>query len=190
MTEKNKAFWDRFVFKHRVSRLSASRLIYYLTNGGGKGGYNYPITIPGRSAMDQPIDLPAYKVDLLVNTCFNHCSDRTILNIPKIVKAIIHIWGISTDEAMIKATYLLAGLTAANNLADHLNSKEYNVIITKIEILKGIVDNNLLEELTNEITVLLSNYVSSGALSIEQVNSFKVSANIILARKKSNLRIE
>jgi hypothetical protein len=190
-TEKSKAFWDRFIFKHTVSRLSISGIMSYLTSGHKNSLVNYNIDIPGANEINGiDVDFPIYKIELLISVCYSSCSDRTVMNLPLIVKAIIYIWKVNIDQAIIKTASLLAGIVAAKELTEKLNSKEFNAIHSKIELLNGIQDDKLVEEMVQDISILLSVYQSNGTLTVDQVTALKVTINLTLSRKKSYVRIE
>jgi MoxR-like ATPase len=166
-------FFDRFIIKYNVSRLSIAQINSLFDK------YDYDKTktvdeivlnIPDRADLDK-ITISSDKMNKFLNAVYSHLSDRTLTYSYDIVKAIMYIWKISQDKALIKAAELLVNKSASNLLAQSLYSPEMKSIMNDIEILEMSKDDKDLTSLIKTVTDKISISLSNGSIDHSQAQT-------------------
>lgn len=166
--EVNSPFWDRFILKMQVNRVSAGELLSYY--GAGDKGFKDSLTVsvPTRDEINA-ISLSTNKLDKFLSVAYNKLSDRTLSFVPFLTKAISLIWGYSIDKALIKLTSILIDGSASSELQNKLYSPEIKNILTKIETLVSYNNEAGLKQAIVEIEGLIAGYASKGIINHEDV---------------------
>lgn len=169
--ERANPFWDRFILKCTLPRMTVDQLLDYHSSGHKMFRQKVSIKVPTAEEMEKGTGktVPGYKMAKLVALCYDHCSDRTISFLPRIITAVSFIWGGNVDNALIKTAEILLGGTLAGQLANEIISKEMKVIADKIQLIPGITDMTTLSRIVQEIQVLVTNYSKDKKLAPESI---------------------
>ena len=163
--EINSPFWDRFMLKMNVSRVSAGQMNTYYANGAKNYNNKIQIGIPNKAELDA-ITVPASKLEKFLEVGYKHLSDRTLTFVPHLTKAVSLIWNISVDKALIKVASIMINNSAASDLQSKLYSNEIKNIMTKMESLQSYNTEETLNQALVEIEGLISGYASTGKIKI------------------------
>lgn len=135
--EENNPFWDRFVLKHRLTRLTKSQMLQYYQM---KTKAPVELKLPDETELQNFIS-GSITQDLLrqfVEITYKDMSDRTLSYIPKIIAAVSFVYDMNVKKATIKACELLTSPDIAKNLAVKLEPKAISDIRNKIDYIKSL----------------------------------------------------
>jgi MoxR-like ATPase len=177
--EKGSPFWDRFMLKHTVNRVSAGEMIKYYNKGGRDYREKFNIGIPNKQEINE-VDIPVAKLEKYMEVGYNHSSDRTLTFVPTLSKAISYIWDISVDKALVKTAQIMIDQTAGSELQNKLMSPEVKAVMSKVEMLHSYQTNEQLELAIAEIEGLVNTYATRGIMDSGQVNEIEISMQYIL----------
>lgn len=166
--ELENPFWDRFLVKYTVERIKSSDI--YKKAWMNKS-YEFELNIPEEDDMEK-IDLDSRMMKIFADQIYKNVSDRTMMAVPKITKAIKFIWEYSDAEAIMKACELICP-SESNNLSSKLEDPLIVSIKTKIKNIPSISEADMLlsniQSIENEISQLRSNPVYS--IKSEELNN-------------------
>jgi MoxR-like ATPase len=135
--EATNPFWDRFVIKHSVSRLTKTQMLqYYGKNAKAPVELNLPEEADILKFIDESIS-----PDLLrsfLDVTYDVLSDRSLSYIPRIIAAVSFVFDVNVKKAAIKACEILASAERAKNLAGKLEPAEISNIRNKIEYINSL----------------------------------------------------
>jgi len=131
--EADSPFWDRFILKTSVSRLSAGQITDYYRSGEKKYSKEIIINIPDEEDI-KDIQLSEKYLTQFLAVVYSKCSDRTLTFVPTLVKYTSLIYDISIKESFIKVAEFLTDVTKAQELANILN-KDLDDVYNKIKTL-------------------------------------------------------
>lgn len=177
--EKGSPFWDRFMLKHTVNRVSAGEMVKYYNKGGREYREKFNIGIPNKVEINE-IEIPAAKLEKYLEVGYQHSSDRTLTFVPTLSKAVSYIWDISVDKALVKTAQIMIDQTAGSELQNKLMSPEVKAVMSKVEMLHSYQTNEQLELAIAEIEGLINTYASRGIMDVGQVGEIEVSMQYIL----------
>jgi MoxR-like ATPase len=177
--EKNSPFWDRFMLKHTVNRVSAGEMIKYYNKGGREYREKFTIGIPNKAEINE-VDIPVTKLEKYMEVGYNHSSDRTLTFVPTLSKAVSYIWDISVDKALVKTAQIMIDQTAGSELQNKLMSPEVKAVMSKVEMLHSYQTNEQLELAIAEIEGLVNTYATRGIMDSGQVGEIEISMQYIL----------
>lgn len=177
--EKGSPFWDRFMLKHTVNRVSAGEMVKYYNKGGRDYREKFNIGIPNKAEINE-VDIPAAKLEKYLEVGYQHSSDRTLTFVPTLSKAVSYIWDISVDKALVKTAQIMIDQTAGSELQNKLMSPEVKAVMSKVEMLHSYQTNAQLELAIAEIEGLVNTYASRGIMDAGQVGEIEVSMQYIL----------
>jgi MoxR-like ATPase len=177
--EKNSPFWDRFMLKHTVNRVSAGEMIKYYNKGGREYREKFTIGIPNKAEINE-VEIPVTKLEKYMEVGYNHSSDRTLTFVPTLSKAVSYIWDISVDKALVKTAQIMIDQTAGSELQNKLMSPEVKAVMSKVEMLHSYQTNEQLELAIAEIEGLVNTYATRGIMDSGQVNEIEISMQYIL----------
>jgi MoxR-like ATPase len=177
--EKNSPFWDRFMLKHTVNRVSAGEMIKYYNKGGRDYRERFNIGIPNKQEINE-VEIPVTKLERYMEVGYNHSSDRTLTFVPTLSKAVSYIWDISVDKALVKTAQIMIDQTAGSELQNKLMSPEVKAVMSKVEMLHSYQTNEQLELAIAEIEGLVNTYATRGIMDSGQVNEIEISMQYIL----------
>jgi MoxR-like ATPase len=135
--EENNPFWDRFVLKHKLSRLTKSQILQYYQM---KTKAPVDLKLPDENELQSFIN-GSITQDLLrhfVEVTFKDMSDRTLSYVPRIIAAVSFVYDMSVKKATIKTCELLTSPEVAKNLASKLEPKAISDIRNKIDYIKTL----------------------------------------------------
>ena len=178
--EENSPFWDRFILKKTVNRVSAGELVTYFNKGGKEFNEKIEINIPTKAEV-AAINLPINKIEKYLEVAYSHCSDRTLTFVPTLTKSISQIWEESMDKALMRTANIMIGTAASSELQDKLMSTEVKSLLSKIEVLWSINDSTVIEAHLSEIETLIKGYASQGKMDESQVQEIESSIQYILS---------
>ena len=177
--EKNSPFWDRFMLKHTVNRVSAGEMIKYYNKGGRDYRERFNIGIPNKQEINE-VEIPVTKLERYMEVGYNHSSDRTLTFVPTLSKAVSYIWDISVDKALVKTAQIMIDQTAGSELQNKLMSPEVKAVMSKVEMLHSYQTNEQLELAIAEIEGLVNTYATRGIMDSGQVGEIEISMQYIL----------
>jgi hypothetical protein len=191
--EANSPFWDRFMLKHTVNRVSAGELTKYYTKGAREYREKFNINIPSKDEMNQ-IVIPVNKLEKYLEVGYSHCSDRTLTFVPTLSKAVTYVWNVSIDKALVKTAQIMISQTAGSELQNKLMSQEVKTVMSKVDMLQSYKTNDQLELAIGEIESLINAYTQRNQMDESQVQEIEMSISYVLdnhpARKEKQLTDE
>ena len=177
--EADSPFWDRFMLKMTVNRVSAGELVKYYNKGARDYKEKFQIGIPTKTEIDS-FEVPANKLEKYLEVGYQHSSDRTLTFVPSLTKAVSFIWDISLDKAMVKTAQIMISQTAGSELQNKLMSPEVKAVMSKVEMLHSYNSNEQLELAVAEIESLINTYTSRGIMDVSQVEEIELSMQYLL----------
>jgi MoxR-like ATPase len=177
--EADSPFWDRFMLKMQVNRVSAGELVKYYTKGARDYREKFNIGIPSNQEIDS-LEVPVNKLEKYLEVGYQHSSDRTLTFVPKLTKAVSYIWDISLDKALVKTAQIMIGQSAGSELQNKLMSPEVKAVMSKVEMLHSYNSNEQLELAVAEIESLVNTYTSRGIMDETQVEEIELSMQYII----------
>jgi MoxR-like ATPase len=154
--ELENPFWDRFLITYEVNRIKVADIY----NEAWKGNrYELTLNIPETSDLDATT-LDAKMMKTFAKEIYKAVSDRTMIAVPEIVKAVKHIWSFGDAEAIMKACEFVCP-DKVQALSAKLEDPAIVSVKTKIKELPNIEDSDVLmtsiQTIENEIAQLSSN---------------------------------
>jgi MoxR-like ATPase len=177
--EKGSPFWDRFMLKHTVNRVSAGEMVKYYNKGGRDYREKFNIGIPNKVEISE-VEIPTAKLEKYLEVGYQHSSDRTLTFVPTLSKAVSYIWDISVDKALVKTAQIMIDQTAGSELQNKLMSPEVKAVMSKVEMLHSYQTNAQLELAIAEIEGLINTYAGRGIMDAGQVGEIELSMQYIL----------
>lgn len=165
-------FWDRFLLKVTVNRLPAGDLIKYY-RGGDKGFKSkVKVNVPTMEQINK-VTVPVDKLEKFMNVAYKACSDRTLTFVPNMARAIVLIYNVSVDKALIKTCELLIDKTTAEKLSKELLSAEKRAVMDKVDMIQGMSNESQIEKAMEDIERMVGNYAAQGKFSTSDINELK-----------------
>lgn len=177
--EINSPFWDRFMLKMTVNRVSAGEMSKYYSKGARNYRESFKIGIPNDAELSS-LEIPTNKLDKYLEVGYTKSSDRTLTFVPKLTKAVSFVWDISIDKALVKTAQIMIGQTAGSELQNKLMSPEIKAVMSKVEMLHSHSNNEALELAVAEIESLINAYTTRGVMDQGQVEEIELSMQYIL----------
>ncbi len=177
--ERDSPFWDRFMLKMEVSRVSAGEMSKYYAKGAREYRESFKIGIPNKAEMTT-VEIPSKKLDKYLEVGYTKSSDRTLTFVPNLAKAVSYIWDISVDKALVKTAQIMIDQTAGSELQNKLMSAEVKAVMSKVEMLQSHTTNEQLELAVAEIESLVNAYTTRGLLDEGQVEEIEMSMQYII----------
>ena len=177
--EKDSPFWDRFMLKMTVGRVSAGDMSKYYAKGARNYRESFKIGIPSQAELDT-VEISSNKLDKYLEVGYQHSSDRTLTFVPKLTKAVSYVWDISVDKALVKTAQIMISQAAGSELQNKLMSPEVKALMSKVEMLHSHSNNEALELAVAEIESLINAYATRGVIDEGQVEEIEVSMQYIL----------
>lgn len=178
--EKDSPFWDRFMLKMKVNRVSAGELVKYYNKGARNYREKFSIGIPSVTEIES-FDIPTPKLEKYLEVGYNSSSDRTLTFVPKLTKAVSYIWDVSIDKALVKTAQIMIDQKAGSELQNKLMSAEVKAVMSKVEMLQSYSTNEQLELAIADIESLINTYVTRGIMDETQVEEIELSMQYILS---------
>lgn len=170
--EMGSPFWDRFPLKCEVSRITSTQLLKYFEEGGEQREQIITLKIPEFKDMESLV-IPQEKMEKFLGVAYEHCSDRTLVMVPKIVKAITFIWRCSLDKAFIKCAELLINKSAASKLSQELLSPEMKIIHNAIQMIQVADSEDRRKQEIENVKNLVTKYLKEGKITPDQIREME-----------------
>jgi len=178
--EVGSPFWDRFMLKMTVNRVSAGELAKYYQKGARDYREKFNISVPNKAEIDS-LEIPANKLEKYLEVGYTNSSDRTLTFVPGLAKAVSYIWDISVDKALVKTAQIMISQSAGSELQNKLMSPEVKAVMSKVEMLNSYTTNEQLELAIAEVESLINTYTTRGIMDETQVNEIELSLQYILS---------
>ncbi len=178
--EQDSPFWDRFMLKMTVNRVSAGDMVKYYTKGARDYKEKFTIGVPNLTEIDS-LEIPVNKLEKYLEVGYQHSSDRTLTFVPRLAKAVSYIWDISVDKALVKTAQIMIGQNAGSDLQNKLMTPEVKAVMSKVEMLHSYTTNEQLELSIADIESLINTYVSRNIMDETQVEEIEMSMRYILS---------
>ena len=182
-------FWDRFMLKMTVNRVSAGELVKYFEKGARDYREKFNIGVPNKQEIND-LTVPTNKLEKYLEVGYQHSSDRTLTFVPSLTKAVSYIWDISLDKALVKTAQIMISQSAGSELQNKLMSPEVKAVMSKVEMLHSFNSNEQLELATAEIEALINTYTSRGIMDESQVEEIEISMNYIMQNHPARLEYQ
>ena len=177
--EANSPFWDRFMLKMTVNRVSPGEMSKYYSKGARNYREKFTIGIPNQAEMDS-LEVPSSKLDKYLEVGYQYSSDRTLTFVPRLTKAVSFVWDYSIDKALVKTAKIMINQTAGSELENKLLSPEVKAVMSKVEMLHSHSNNEALELAVAEIESLINAYATRGVMDVNQVAEIEGTIQVIL----------
>jgi MoxR-like ATPase len=177
--EANSPFWDRFILKMQVGRVSAGEMSKYYQKGTRDYREKFDISIPNKDEISA-IEITTSKLEKYLEVGYQSSSDRTLTFVPTLAKSISYIWDISIDKALVKTAQIMINQSAGSELSNKLMNSEMKAIMSKVEMLHSYSTSEQLELAIAEIESLINTYATRGAIDESQVSEIETSMSYIL----------
>jgi len=177
--EMGSPFWDRFMLKLKVNRVTAGELVKYYEKGAREYREKFAIGIPNKTELST-LEVPVKKMEKYLEVGYQASSDRTLTFVPGLTKAVSYIWDISIDKALVKTAQIMIGQTAGSELQNKLMSPEVKAVMSKVEMLRSHNTSEALELAVAEIESLINTYASRGMMDQGQVEEIELSMQYVL----------
>lgn len=177
--EVNSPFWDRFILKMQVGRVSAGEMTKYYQKGVREYREKFDIGIPNKEEISA-IEIPTNKLEKYLEVGYQSSSDRTLTFVPSLAKSISYIWDISVDKALVKTAQIMINQSAGSELSNKLMNAEMKAVMSKVEMLHSYSTSEQLELAIAEIESLINTYATRGAIDESQVGEIETSMSYIL----------
>ena len=177
--EADSPFWDRFMLKMTVNRVTAGELVKYYKKGARDYREVFKIGVPSATEIAS-LDIPVNKLEKYLEVGYQHSSDRTLTFVPRLARAVSYIWDISIDKSLVKTAQIMIGQSAGSELQNKLMSAEVKAVMSKVEMLHSYTNNEQLELAVAEIEGLVNTYTTRGIMDITQVEEIETSMQYLL----------
>jgi MoxR-like ATPase len=177
--EAGSPFWDRFMLKMTVNRVSAGEMARYYDKGARSYSEKFSIGIPSKAEMST-VEVPSKKLEKYLEVGYTKSSDRTLTFVPNLTRAVSYIWDISVDKSLVKTAQIMIDQTAGSELQNKLMSPEVKAVMSKVEMLHSHSNNEALELAVAEIESLINAYATRGVMDSGQVEEIELSMQYIL----------
>ena len=177
--EVNSPFWDRFMIKMQVSRISAGDMVKYHSKGGKDYLQTIKINVPNKAEL-KDVTLSPSRIEKFIEVSYDKTTDRTLTFVPRLAAGIHYIWDVSLDKALVKLAEMMVDKAASTRLNDMLTSMEMKILMSKIDMLKSYHDQTSLSLAVKEIEDLTATYISNGKLASEDAETIDATMTIVL----------
>lgn len=178
--ERDSPFWDRFMLKMTVNRVSAGEMLQYYDQGGREYKNSVTLNIPNKDEMAS-VAITPNKMEKFLEVAYAKTTDRTLTFVPNMAKAVSFIWDLSVDKALIKTADIMIDKDASSQLMNLLVSKEVKSLLKEIDNLYSIKDPAEIDLAIAKIEGMASGFASSGRIDEQQLDEVEAALNYVLA---------
>lgn len=180
--EVNGPFWDRFVLKSKLERITKAQIMgYYKLQQSGIPAKSIVINVPNGKDINA-LNLDINKLNKFIDVCYSALSDRTLSYVPSIVGAVSLVYNFSINKSMIKACDILLGQDKAKELSKILEPKEITDIRGEIELIGTIRDYDIITSSISQIENRITNVVNTGIINQEDIKELVDELNYVLSQ--------
>jgi MoxR-like ATPase len=173
-------FWDRFILKTTVGRISHGEMVKYFDKGGKNYKETIKIGIPTKAEINSTT-IPTTKLEKYLEVAYTKSTDRTLTFVPDLTKAVTYVWDISVDKALVKVAEMMIGKDASSELNNKIMSPELKALLTKATMLQSLNSQEEVDQALEEIETMIVGYAAKGQLDETQVDEIKVTIDNVLA---------
>lgn len=167
--EAGNPFWDRFVLKMEVKRISKGNMLKFYANQANKVPPKMlDIKIPSKQELTQ-IKIQDEHMAKFMDTCYSKLSDRTLSYVPRIVAAITYVYKMPVTRALVKCAEMLVDFNTGKALSAMLEPKEVTDIRTKIEMVGALTDRTSLQTTLTDIQNGINNLIQKNIVGQDTV---------------------
>ena len=170
--EVGSPFWDRFILKMNVERISTGEMVKYYEKGGKNYKESFTIGVPSKDELSN-IQVAASKLEKYLEVAYHLSSDRTLTFVPTLVQAVAFVWDVSVDKALVKVAEIMIGKSAASEVGNRLISPEMKSVLSKIDMMKSYHDTEGVSNAISELEIMITTYAAKGKLDEEQVQELE-----------------
>lgn len=170
--EVGSPFWDRFILKMNVERISTGEMVKYYDKGGKDYKENFTIGVPTKDEL-KGLTIPVSKLEKYLDVAYHLSSDRTLTFVPTLVQAVSFVWDISVDKALVKVAEIMIGKSAASEVGNKLISPEMKSILSKIDMMKSYHDTEGVDTAIQELEIMITTFAAKGKLDEGQVQELE-----------------
>lgn len=149
--EDGNPFWDRFVIKHKVNRLTKAQMLTHFGSGKNKKGIDLNIPDSAELAGYITSDVTSDILRHILEVTYDQLSDRSLSYIPKMVAASAYVFDIGVKKAAVKTCEILVGPEKAKILATKLEPAELSNIRNKIDYINSLNNYDQIVKQIDEI---------------------------------------
>lgn len=150
--EEDSPFWDRFVLKMNLTRLSESELLSYCSAPNKEE--HMELTIPEPIELEG-MNIPKDRLRKVIKLVYKKLSDRNVSYLPKLVPAVSVIYGLSLNKALVKTTELLTDYNTSRELSKVLEPEEITKIRAQIDLIPSLSDYNQILNTISSIDTMM-----------------------------------
>lgn len=164
--EAGNPFWDRFMIKAHVGRLSKTQLQNMLKrtpslHEDSKAINEIEINVPSLEEINS-MPINDKMLEKFIECSYNKLSDRTMTFVPNIVRALQVIHNLGQATAFVKAAEILTDITIANKLSTEIEPKELIALRQNIDKVEQIVDGNIMRSTVEDIKQAIGKHFAAG----------------------------
>ena len=179
--EKNSPFWDRFVIKHEVKRITKSQMLKYYRNHGASS--KEEILIPTTKEVKEIADkIPEEKLKKFLEIAYNHMSDRTLSYIPEMTAALSVVYQLDMNQSLVKAAEVLGGQKLGQDLAKTMDPQEIQMMREYVSNISSMGDYDDINNIVDEVKKLARVAASKADVSKDDLKNIAREMNEVLSK--------
>jgi hypothetical protein len=188
--EINSPFWDRFMLKMKVNRVTEGELSKYYAAGARNYKEKITVNVPTKAEIAQVV-VPNDKMEKFLEVCYQKLSDRTLTFVPFLAQAISLIWDYTIDGALVKACEILVdGTNLPTQLKDLLITKEMKTLISKAELIATCKTSAEINEKIKDVELYMNSFAADGKISKGDVQDIEKLVKQALAEHPVNAKTQ
>ena len=173
--EKNSPFWDRFVIKHEVKRISKTQMMKYYADKKPK---DEVIIIPEKHELDQiETQIPEEKLKKFLDVGYKYFSDRTLSFVPRMTAAVSVVFQLDLNRSLVKTAQILGDKAIGKELAANIEPTELIDMRSKIDMVQSLEDYDQINALIQDITEMARRAANSPEVSKEDLEGIAKDLN-------------
>lgn len=131
------AFWDRFVIKHEVKKLSKESMVRFIQSGI-KEEKDIEVQVPSKEEVKEMQDsIDPKDLAKVIEACHDQLSNRSASHIPKLAAACSYVFDQDIKSSLVRAVMVLCGHAVANQVSQAIEHQAISDARTRIQQIKG-----------------------------------------------------
>lgn len=178
--EKNSPFWDRFILKHEVKRISKTQMMKYYADKTPKPETVY---LPEKHELDQiETQIPQEKLKKFLDVTYKHFSDRTLSFVPRMTAAISVVFQLDLNRSLVKTAQILGDKNIAKNVAASIEPEVMINLRSKIDMVQSLEDYDQISNLIGDIKAMARSAASHPEVTKEDLEAIAAELNEELSK--------
>ena len=174
--EMNSPFWDRFIIKHKVTRITKGQMLKYYGQQGAKT--QEVITVPEPHEVKNIAQkIPKAKLKAFLDIAYKHMSDRTLSYVPDMTAALSVVYQLDLNQSLVKTAEVLGGQKLGQELAKTMDPKEIQQLREYISNIKSMSDYDDIANLVAEVKKVAKVAASKADISKEDLTGIGAELN-------------